>query len=212
MRWLIHALSVELFGCSMPLPDFPKRSKIRGLGLSDPLSISAILEKRFSYQNTCYGQAPHFDITAHLPAGYQGAFDFVISSEVFEHVVLPVQSAFNNLARLLKPGAVAIFSVPWESEGSTLEHFPRLHDWKLVQLQAGHVLVNRTADGFLETFGELCFHGGPGNTLEMRVFSKEDMLANCSAAGFTSIAMAEDYPAFGIMWEPWARGLILKTS
>ncbi len=72
------------------------------------------------------------------------------------------------------------------------------------------MLLNRTADGRLETFDNLVFHGGPGSTLEMRVFSEQDLITNCRAAGFSQIAVAEDYAPYGIIWEPWARGLILK--
>ena len=37
------------------------------------------------------------------------------------------------------------------------------------------------------------------------------LLANCRAAGFASTEMAEDHPPYGIVWEPWARGLVLKA-
>ena len=33
--------------------------------------------------------------------------------------------------------------------------------------------MNWTADGRIETFDDLVFHGGPGSTLEMRVFSED---------------------------------------
>jgi SAM-dependent methyltransferase len=209
LRWIVHTLSSELFGESLPLRDFPFRKKIHGLGLSDPQSIADVLSKRFSYRNTCYHREPRFDI---METAGEAEFDFIVASEVFEHVRPPVQTAFDNLARLLNPGGFAVFSSPWESEGDTVEHFPRLHDWQLVRLRSGYVLLNRTADGRLETFGDLNFHGGPGSTLEMRVFSKGGLLANCAAAGFSEISMAQDYPPLGIVWEPWSRGLILRKS
>ncbi len=175
--------------------------------MSDPLPIAEVLAKRFDYRNTCFDREPRFDITAPLQPGME--CDFVVASEVFEHVQAPVQKAFDNLAKLLKPGGFAIFSTPWESEGETVEHYPNLHDWKVVRLNSGYVLVNRTADGRLETFDRLHFHGGPGSTLEMREFSQAGLLANCAAAGFTRVEFAEDYAPFGIAWEPWAKGLIL---
>jgi len=210
LRWIVHALSVSLFGESMPLKALPTRKRIHGLGLSDPKSIGDVLTTRFAYKNTCYHREPHFDIAS--PPKGPADYDFVIASEVFEHVRPPVQTAFDNLARLLKPNGFAIFSSPWESEGETIEHFPRLNDSELVRLKSGYVLLNRTADGELETFDDLNFHGGPGSTLEMRVFSKDGLLENCRAAGFAEIAFAEDYPAYGVVWEPWSRGLILRRS
>lgn len=206
-RWIAHALSTELFGAPVPLTCFPARKTIKGVGLSDPQSVAGVLARCFDYRNTCYHREPHFDIT--LATG-RAEFDFIVASEVFEHVNPPVQTAFDNLARLLKPRGFAIFSAPYEADGKTVEHFPDLHDWQLVKLNSGYVLVNRTTEGRLETFEDLNFHGGPGSTLEMRVFSEKDLLANCRAAGFTKIAIAQDYLPYGILWEPWARGFILK--
>jgi len=208
-RWIVHALSTELFGTSLLLSEFPVRKDIRAIGLSDPEPIAAVLADRFDYVNTSYHRRPRFDIMS--PAGDLD-FDFVIASEVFEHVSPPVQMAFDNLRRILKPGGFAIFSTPTEPEGENVEHFPSLFDWQLVRLTSGYVLVNRTVDGQLETFEDLHFHGGEGSTLEMRVFSESGMMKNCRAAGFDEIRIAEDYPRWGILWEPWARGLVLKKS
>jgi SAM-dependent methyltransferase len=174
------------------------------------LLFSKRFAKCFDYQNTCYHREPHLDIM--VPAADPDAvYDFVIASEVFEHVPPPVETAFDNLARLLKPTGIAIFSSPWESNGNSVEHFPHLHDWQLVALRSGYVLLNRTIDGRLETFEDLVFHGGPGSTLEMRVFSKDGLLANCDAAGF-EVEFAEDNAAFGVVWEPWSRGLVLRKK
>jgi SAM-dependent methyltransferase len=207
-RWIAHVLSVEIFGKSIPLSKLPSRKKVRGLGMSDPRPIADVLSKRFDYKNTFYHREPRFDI---MRASGEAEFDFVVASEVFEHVQGPVQTAFNNLARLLKPGGFAVFSSPYETEGDTVEHFPNLHDWQVVKLRSGYVLLNRTVEGRLETFDDLIFHGGPGSTLEMRVFSERDLMANCRAAGFRRIVVAEDYLLYGIAWEPWARGFILKA-
>jgi hypothetical protein len=206
-RWIVHALSLALFGKSIPLQDFPVRKKIRGLGMSDAPIIAGPLAKRFAYQNTFYHREPRLDIME--PAG-EAQYDFIISSDVFEHVPPPVQTAFDNLARLLKPDGCAIFSVPWNTEGNTAEHFPNLHDWQMVNLRSGRVLLNRTADGRLETFGNLRFHGGEGSTLEMRVFSIAGLRENCRAANLAEIVDAGDYPAWGIIQTPWSRGLTLR--
>jgi SAM-dependent methyltransferase len=208
-RWIVHALSTELFGESIPLHEFPVRKDIRGIGMSDPEPVAAVLARRFNYVNTSYHKRPRFDITN--PTGDLD-FDFVIASEVFEHVAPPVQSAFDNLRGILKPGGFAVFSTPNGPEGNTIEHFPGLFDWHVAPLATGPVLLNRTIDGKLETFEDLHFHGGAGMTLEMRVFSEGDLMQNCITAGFGDIGVAEDYPGWGIHWEPWARGLILRNS
>jgi len=205
-RWIVHALSNNLFGESLPLSKFLTRKPVIGIGMSDFLPIARVLSKRFTYTNTCYHRAPRFDI---MNPPSEPQHDFIVASEVFEHVQPPVQRAFDNLFRLLKPGGFAVFSSPYELDGETVEHFPSLHDSSLVQLRSGCVLVNRTAEGRLETFENLDFHGGPGSVLEMRVFSKPGLLANCAAAGF-EVEIAEDFPDFGIVWEAWSRGLVLR--
>jgi SAM-dependent methyltransferase len=198
---------MELFGRVLPLKDFPRSRQIRGIGLSDWGPIAKILAKRFDYKNTFFHREPNLDIMN--PHASAGSYDFIIATEVFEHVPPPVQTAFDNLARLLKPGGFAVFSSPWESTGDTHEHFPELFDWEVVKFRGDYVLVNRTRDGRLEAFDNLVFHDGPGETLEIRVFSKDGLLANCKAAGF-DIVMAENNPAHGIVWDDWSRGFVLR--
>lgn len=207
-RWIVHAVSMELFGRSVPLTQFPRAKQVRGIGLSDSLLFSKIFTKRLDYQNTWFHTEPRFDIM--VPnGGLESRYDLIIASEVFEHVPPPVQTAFDNLAHMLKNTGIAIFSSPWESSGDSIEHFPDLHDWQVVQLRSGYALLNRTIDGRLQSFDNLIFHGGPGSTLEMRVFSIDGLLANCQAAGL-DVTFAEDHPAYGILWEPWSRGMILR--
>ncbi len=210
-RWIVHVLSTELFGESLPLKKFPSRKKICGLGMSDPVAIATVLAKRFDYRNTTLDRKPQFDVMNPAASDY-ASYDFIVASEVFEHVTPPVQTAFDNLARLLKPGGFVVLSTPWELKGDTVEHFPNLHDWQLVSLRSGYVLINRTANAHLEIFEDLTFHDGPGHILEMRVFSKSGLSANCETAGFARTEFAADYPPFGIVWDKWSRGLTLRKA
>ncbi len=178
--------------------------------MSDWGPVAKVLAKRFAYQNTFLHREPQLDIMD-PNSGASGCCDFIIASEVLEHVPAPVQTAFDNLARLLKPGGFVVFSSPYESTGETVEHFPELHDWQVVPFGSGYVLLNRTKDGRLQTFENLVFHNGPGNTLETRVFSKDGLLANCGAAGFEAV-VAEDNPDYGIVWDPWSQGIVLRKG
>ncbi len=100
-RWIVHALSMELFGESIRLPMFALAKDITGIGLTDSQPIADPLEAQISYTNTYYHREPRIDIGD--PAwGAHGACDFIIASEVFEDLTSPVQPAFNNLARLLR--------------------------------------------------------------------------------------------------------------
>jgi hypothetical protein len=198
-RGLLRALSEELFGASVPLDFFPCVKSLRGLGISDSESYAPALREKFDYSNTQFHRAPKFDI-GDPDAGESGAYDFLISSEVFEHVVPPVGAAFRNAWRLLKPNGVMIFTAPYSLEATTAEHFPELHEHTVAQLGEQMVLVNRTREGQVQVFENLVFHGGPGATLEMRKFSEAGLRNLFTAAGFQSVRIfGEDYAPFGIV-------------
>src|SRR5262249_62318093 len=61
LRALIHLLSIELFGQSIPLPEFPRMKSIRGLGMSDKECYARLLAEKFDYTNTFYDREPRFD-------------------------------------------------------------------------------------------------------------------------------------------------------
>ena len=62
MRSIIHILSVELFGVSIPLIDFPQRLDITGLGISDWDGYARILSQKTGYTNTFFDTDPKLDI------------------------------------------------------------------------------------------------------------------------------------------------------
>jgi SAM-dependent methyltransferase len=164
------------------------------------------------FRNTFLDAEPQFDLLQPGPADL-ASYDFVISSEVFEHIAPPIQPAFDNLARLLRPNGFVIFTVPWRPDGPTQEHFPNLYDWRILDRQTSPVLVNRTRTEAVERFEDLAFHGGPGQTLEMRFFSRDGLTLCLTQAGFTEIAFSrlEEKPEFGIVWEgDYSVGLIAR--
>jgi SAM-dependent methyltransferase len=201
MRAIIHLLSLELFGESRILPDFPIRPAIKGIGLSDWRGYAILLAHKLGYQNTFYHKEPRLDITR-VDSAWEARFDFVIASEVFEHVAPPVSAAFANARRLLKPNGVLIFTVPYTlKDGPTLEHFPDLYDYHLIRTGTGFRLHNRTQAGDEQVFDHLVFHGGAGETLEMRVFTLTGLQREFQKAGFTRIQVhREPEFKFGIYW------------
>jgi len=198
-RDLLRALSQELFGASLTLAAFPRIKSLRGIGIGDSEVYAGRLEEKFGYHNTFFHREPRLDI-AHPPESEFGQYDFAVSSEVFEHVVPPAEAAFQNVCRLLRPNGVFVFTVPYSLEESTVEHFPELHEFAVARLGEGHVLVNRTREGKVEVHENLVFHGGPGSTLEMRVFSECDLRRLLAGAGFGEVRIyGEDCPEFGIV-------------
>jgi SAM-dependent methyltransferase len=212
MRAMVHLVTSELFGESIALPELPLRRDLSGIGLSDAEAYASRLAARLSYSNTFFHARPRLDIAA-APAELSARYDFIIASDVFEHVAPPVSRAFANARRMLKPGGVLVFSVPFSLEPDTTEHFPELHDYRLVEVDGRWRLENRTSDGRVQTFSDLVFHGGPGTTLEMRVFSRAALEREFAAAGFVGTRFADEpYLPFGIVWpEPWSVPIVTRA-
>jgi len=213
VRSLIALLSREIFGVELPIPDFPVCKGIRGFGMSDPPELAERLTEKFEYTNTFYHQEPRLDVADPTPEQLKaltGQYDFILSSEVLEHVSPPVERAFVNLNRLLKPNGLLLMTVPYRIDGHTAEHFPELHDYSLTSPGGRTVLVNRRRDGSIEVFENLSFHGGHGSTLEMRVFSEPSLKEIISGAGFASVQVAsENIPEFGVLHdETWSLPIV----
>lgn len=205
LRALVHVLSLGLFGESHTIPDMPFRPDLVGVDMSGARILADRLAERIGYTNTFLHKPPFLDIVA-PPKEWLSHCDFVISSDVFEHVGPPVSRAFENTLRLLKPGGILVLTVPYAPQGGTIEHFPELHRYHIEKRDGKRVLVNVTADGGVQEFEHLVFHGGDGETLEMRVFSESGVLRELECAGFTDIHIhRESCPQFGIAWpQEWS--------
>lgn len=214
MRSIVHVLSQELFGRCLPIAEFPAGTARRGVGLSDWDGYASRLARRLDYTNTFYHQEPRLDITDVGPQ-HDGRYDFVIATDVFEHIAPPVERAFASVRRMLKPGGVFVFSVPFSFEAATVEHFPELCDWRIERAGAGRPeLHNTTADGRQQVFRDLVFHGGEGSTLEMRMFSLAGIREVARRTGFAAPRVyRESHLACGTVWEvPWSVTMALRPA
>lgn len=201
VRVLIHLLSMELFGQSLPLIEFPKLRALRALGMTDKESYSGTLAEKFDYTNTYLDREPRFDFTENH-AELAGAYDFIVSADVLEHVSPPAERAMEEVCRLLKPHGFLVGTVPCHSGTQTLEHFPELHEYRVVSLGDSTILVNRRRDGGLEVRDQLIFHGGTGSTLEMRQFAAPELRNQLIASGFREVSfLTEDIPGAGIWFD-----------
>ena len=207
MRAVVHHVSRAIFGKSIALPDFPLRKDIKGVGLSDWVGYAVPFAEKLDYTNTYYHTDPFLDITK-VPDAMAGTCDFVVSTDVFEHVTPPVARAFDGALRLLKPGGTLVLTVPFALEVTyTKEHFPHLHKFEIEGSGDGpYKLTNTRESGEVEVFEDPVFHGGPGQTLEMREFARESIRSELQSAGFTDITFAgTPFRRFGIVWPvPWS--------
>jgi len=213
MRAGMHALSLELFGRPLTLPEFPVDKTITGLGMSDWDGYAHGLAQKFAYTNTFYHTEPRLDITD-IPGDEVGRYRFLVSSDVFEHIpAFALDAAFANSRRLLREDGLFLFTVPYFKMEATIEHFPRLHDFRIIETNGRRFLYNRTADGSEEVFDDLVFHGGDGMTLEMRQFAESDLRRRLEIAGFGDLRVySEPFPEFGIVWPmDWAVPIVARA-
>ncbi len=200
IRSVIHLLSLEMFGESIPLPYFPVRKDIYGLGMSDADAYAKLLAEKFSYSNTYYHKEPKFDITS-VGIGEHYKFNFVISCDVLEHVRAPTIEAFYNLKAMLQERGIVILTVPYMLLEDTLEHFPDLNLFEIIDDGDSKKLINTTVYGEKQEFTELTFHGGPGATMELRIFTKSSIKKEFEKSGFHKIEFCKcDEPQYGIIW------------
>jgi len=191
-------LSRALFGCDIALCDFPQLKSIRGLGISDLPMLARPLERFFTYTNTYYHQEPSLDLTEPPPPEL-GLFDFLICSEVLEHVMSPVSRAFEALSRLLKPTGFLLLTVPFGLGEQTEDHFPTATALKVTEVDGKLVAVGHYPDGSYRVHDNLVFHGGHGATLELRLFSETELKSQLASAGFTHVSfLCEGNDGFGV--------------
>jgi SAM-dependent methyltransferase len=198
-RSLIYWLNRRLFGEDRTLSEI-EYCPLVGVGLSDAEIYAPRLAEKFDYRNTFYHQDPFLDIASPTENWAKSA-DFLISSDVFEHVPPPVQHAFDGAAAVLRPGGLLVLTVPYWTNPETIEHYPHLRSFRIFELDGEWLMVNRTEAGEISLHRDLVFHGGPGSTLEMRLFGLPPIVDHLRAAGFIDIAVhADPVPERGIFW------------
>jgi SAM-dependent methyltransferase len=201
LRALIHLLSIELFGQSLVLAEFPKLKAIRGLGISDQQGYARILAEKFDYTNTFYDREPRLDL-AELHPELRDSYDFILLADVIEHIAPPLERALEEACRLLKPRGFLGITIFCNPADQMYEHFPELNEHRIVSLGKSPVLINRRRDGTLEIRDDLIFHGGPGATLEMREFGITELNAKLLAAGFLEVhLLTENLPKIGVLFD-----------
>jgi SAM-dependent methyltransferase len=201
-RSVVAALSRKLFaGRSLALDEWQGVEHVKVTGVSDAELIARALGQKVDHTNTFYHQAPRLDICAPAPE-YVASCDVLLCSDVLEHVPPPMERAFQGMRKIIRPGGFLLMTVPCTALERTAEHYPSLHEYRIVERGGESILVNRTVDGKLEEFEDLVFHGGPGEALEMRAFALHDLESHLSRADFSTVEICAQ-PDFrhGVYWQ-----------
>lgn len=186
---------------SVPLKEHGRVSGINGIGMSDWPGYAQELERILDFQNTYYHTEPFLDVTDEVSCQKYRNLDFVISSEVLEHVGSPVTKSLEHIYNMLRPGGILVLTVPYLEGYETIEHYPHLNIFKITDTGGVFSIVNTRPDGAVEFHVNPKFHGGPGSVLEMRVFGEGDLLAMLRHTGFVEILdMPPTDRAIGYIW------------
>ena len=190
-RATVVAVLHGLASMSGPLPERPHDHSTSGLGVSDDSLVAAALSRAFNYVNTDLHRFPRLDLND--TSSVVEKFDFVTCSEVLEHVLPPVDDAIRNLSGLLSVGGFAVVSVPIFAD-QFHEHYPEIVSWQ----RDGESLVWFDREGTTRHDDAPRFHGGPGDTLELREWSDASFQESLIKAGFRSVEAAPVVPSLGV--------------
>jgi SAM-dependent methyltransferase len=191
LRSVVYAVSAHFSPDEIVLARMKPRKDVRGVGCSD-WGYDKLLAAKFDYVNTFYDHQPRLDLRdVDWSRWPPESVDFITCTDVLEHVEPPIEQTFDNMRRLLKPGGVAVLTVPASLAPATHENFHDLHQWRIETEGERQVIVNRRRDGTIERFDDLRFHGGEGLTLEFRRFSRQGLIDNVHGAGLRVAAIYE---------------------
>ena len=112
-RAICYVFTKLFYGECKLLSNLQNNKSINGIGMSDS-GWATIFSNKFNYINTFYHTSPYLDIYNEVHLQNYNNLDFIISSDVFEHIdpYPSLQKAFDNLYKMLKNGGHIIFSVP----------------------------------------------------------------------------------------------------
>ncbi len=208
---IAYCLSKYVFQKDKALSKLRPKKKIRIVGLSDGPAYAPILAEKCDYTNTFYHREPYLDITK-PPSIYQNAFDALISADVFEHVLAAPSHAFQGAYDVLKEGGHLILTVPFINIDDHREHYPGLVNYSAEEKEDGSWKVHLEFPGGRTEVDETpCFHGGPGKTLEVRLFSRKRIQEELAWAGFKNVIIHdENMPERGINWNQFSRIIVAQ--
>ena len=160
-----------------------------GIGIGDDWRLARCLYQIFRYTNTQLYSYPNLDLL-NIPKAARGQFEFVVCSDVLEHVHPPASRAVNGLFELLKPGGFAVVTVPLTHESAAAEFYPNLQTYE----EKDGIVTWLDIEGVKRVDDNPEFHGGEGLVLAFRIFSADGLIATLKDAGFTLVVSPQELP------------------
>lgn len=172
LRAVMYVLGRCLDAGDLPVAGWTADKRIRILESSGRSSYPMMLNEKFEYYNTEFNpnsdliKEPYTRFADFQKLAYpDGEFDFVIATDVFEHV-RDDEEAFREVFRVLKRDGIFIMTVPYN------------HEWP-------KTLVRVRTEGDVDIFVlPPEYHGGGGQTLAYRSYGR-DLLDRLHGYGFS---------------------------
>lgn len=161
---------------------YPNRDKGKqGIGLTDPPCVSNYLKKDFNYKNTFFNDridGEYIDVLRFTDFCSLESLDFIIASDVFEHVS-NLELALSECYKVLKPSGKIFVTVPIIYKN---KHY------KLAMLENSKNKIPKSIVG-------VYFHG---NAFAYREVGYEEFLRQLINTGFFVVKYNIDCPQSGI--------------
>lgn len=184
-RAVMYGLGLCLGSLDSPVAAWKPHKELKILESSGRGSYPMMLKDKFDYYNTEYD--PNSELIrkpfSHIADFQQLAYgdsqlDFIIASDVFEHV-REDERAFREMYRTLKPSGIFVLTVPY------------VHEWEQTLIR---VKVEGDKDIHLLPPE---YHGGGGQTLSYRTYGR-DLMDRLRVIGFSVAYVNLDVPECGI--------------
>ena len=184
--WRAQACMMAILeGLGYPLDVNPKSMNIDlsriGLGISDDWRLARRINQIFYYTNSFYHRFPVLDVM-NPPQEASNFFEFISCSDVLEHTPPPTTKALAGLLKILKPGGFAVVTVPCTSDAETREYYPVLKDWFIKD----NILYWWDELGVQRSDETPEWHGGEGQTIAFRHWSRHSLIEECKKVGFST--------------------------
>ena len=156
-----------------------------GLGISDDINVSSRLSGKFFYSNSYFDTFPNLDLRK-VPEVAKAKFEFVICSDVLEHIDTDLELAVSGLKNLLNENGFAVISVPVDGDHGHLEFYPGLISFSIKD----DIVTWNDQNNMPHKDIDPEFHGGRGQNLAFRKFSDntiEDLLLKCGFNSFSPV-------------------------
>lgn len=196
--WRVRATALavvqNLTGRTEPLASVLPNMSFRGIGISDHYVLAGFLSSKFDYTNSFLHRFPQVDI-CDPPQGLVGSLNFVICSDVLEHVPPPADAALRGLRSILQDaGGFTVITVPVNGREETDEFYPEITSWE--ELDNGTVKwVDKQGAKRIDLSPE--YHGGEGRTIAFRTWSETDLVARLRGAGFSDVSRPMGDQSYG---------------